>query len=297
MTYAEIEAFLAVVQTGTMTGAAERLFLSQSTLSGRVSSLEQELEMRLFQRGKGLRSAELTEQGQRFLPVAERWQKLWRETEALRGTCQPRELRVSSVESLNLFILPQAYRIFSDSFPETRLWLLLRQSVDSYAVVENGLAEAAVVVRQRYSRKVETVPLWEESMEFLCEETGNYGPQVCAEELDPRREILLDWGDDFLRWHDYWFGPNPSPRLYTDDMGLLEQFLHDPGAWAVMPRSVAERIRHSGRLRPCRLVDGPGSRVVYLLTHSMTPHSAELTAFLQILRRVVTAQGARWLAD
>ena len=53
MTRAEIQAFLAVVECGSFSSAADNLFLSQSTLSGRIQTLEQELNMTLFRRGKG----------------------------------------------------------------------------------------------------------------------------------------------------------------------------------------------------------------------------------------------------
>ena len=47
MTLPEIEAFLAVVDAGTITAAAEKLFISQSTLSGRLNAMEEELNAQI----------------------------------------------------------------------------------------------------------------------------------------------------------------------------------------------------------------------------------------------------------
>ena len=55
MTNLDIETFWAVVQHGTMTAAAEALYITQPTLSMRIRALEERVGTPLFVRGKGLR--------------------------------------------------------------------------------------------------------------------------------------------------------------------------------------------------------------------------------------------------
>lgn len=57
--------FLAVAATGNFVGAADRLHITQSTVSARIKTLEQQLGTALFRRGRG--GAELTAPGRRFL--------------------------------------------------------------------------------------------------------------------------------------------------------------------------------------------------------------------------------------
>ena len=76
MTTLDIETFFAVLDHGTMTAAAEALFITQPTLTARIQALEAEVGAALFRRGKGQRHITLTEAGQRFLPLARRWQNL-----------------------------------------------------------------------------------------------------------------------------------------------------------------------------------------------------------------------------
>ena len=59
MTKTELEAFLAVLQYGSISAAAERLFITQPAMSRRMKSMEEELGYSLFERGRGQRSVEL----------------------------------------------------------------------------------------------------------------------------------------------------------------------------------------------------------------------------------------------
>ena len=60
MTYEQIETFLTVVTCGNITAAANELFVTQSTVSSRIQSLENELGAPLLIRAKGHHSVELT---------------------------------------------------------------------------------------------------------------------------------------------------------------------------------------------------------------------------------------------
>lgn len=70
MTNLDIETFWAVVQHGTMTAAAEALYITQPTLSMRIRALEERVGTPLFVRSKGQRHITLTAAGQKFLTLA-----------------------------------------------------------------------------------------------------------------------------------------------------------------------------------------------------------------------------------
>jgi DNA-binding transcriptional LysR family regulator len=66
--FRHLEYFLAVVEEGSFTGAAGRLYMVQSSLSAALLGLERELRTDLFIRGR--RGAELTDAGRAFLGPA-----------------------------------------------------------------------------------------------------------------------------------------------------------------------------------------------------------------------------------
>ena len=80
MTELEIEAFLAIVRTGSISAAAQKLYVTQPALSRRIHALEQELGYSLMVRKKGVRSIELTSQGKAFISLAEKWKTVWNES-------------------------------------------------------------------------------------------------------------------------------------------------------------------------------------------------------------------------
>lgn len=71
MTYQDIHTFLTIASSSSLSKAAESLFVSQPALSHRLSALEEELGTELIIRRKGSRTLELTDAGQRFVPIAE----------------------------------------------------------------------------------------------------------------------------------------------------------------------------------------------------------------------------------
>ena len=77
MTNAGIEAFLIVCKQHSISKAAE-LFISQSSLSIRLRTLEKEVGCPLFFRHKGSREMVLTEEGKRFYQLSLQYQDIVR---------------------------------------------------------------------------------------------------------------------------------------------------------------------------------------------------------------------------
>jgi DNA-binding transcriptional LysR family regulator len=85
--------FVAVVDTGSFTAAAERCHVTQPTLSAGIARLEDEMGTRLFDRG---RRAALSSAGHRLLPHARTMLETWQAARAeSRSSRRPRLLRVA----------------------------------------------------------------------------------------------------------------------------------------------------------------------------------------------------------
>ena len=130
MTNLDIETFWAVVQHGTMTAAAEALYITQPTLSMRIRALEERVGTPLFERSKGQRHITLTAAGQKFLTLAQRWQQLLSETETLAELEQRAYLRIAATYTTNQYILPPVYKRFLALRLPVSLWIHTLRDVD-----------------------------------------------------------------------------------------------------------------------------------------------------------------------
>ena len=121
----QLRAFCQAAQTASISRAAERLHLSQPTVSQLVKSLEEDLGIGLFER-RGPRIA-LTPAGQTLLdtalPLVEGIDQLPDRFHAQLGTLRGGRLDIAAGESTILYLLPDAVKRFADAHPQTELHL------------------------------------------------------------------------------------------------------------------------------------------------------------------------------
>lgn len=285
MTQLEIEAFLTVVRQGSITAAAQSLFITQPALSRRIRALEEELAYPLFKRGKGQRTIRLTEEGRAFVPVAEKWQDLWRESREIAEISHRRKLTVSAIGSVNTYLMSPVYRRFLQRFPQNSLAVTDQHSPVIYDLVAEGQADLGIISDDRFVQGVETIPLCKEKMVLVAEKGTDYPKDLGPDGLDPACELRLPWNPEYVRWHDYWFG-SAQPRLFFDQMALLEDFIRDGGCWAILPATVAGPLLQKGRLEEYPLRQGPPDRIIYYLL-GRRREEEQVVRFLALLKETL----------
>ncbi len=265
MTELEIDAFLAIVKAGNITAAAEKSFITQSALSRRIITLEKELGYTLIRRRKGVRTIELTDEGNAFVLVAEKWKAVWNEAREIVRLDRHRHLDVASVGSVSTYILPPVFCRFMGLNPEYRLSFHNYHSFEAYGYVESGQIDLAIISDDMYSKNVETIPLFKEEMVLVTTTASKYNNATHPSMLDASREIRLPWNPEYDLWHDFWFKNTDYPHVFLDQMSLMEYFIVQPDTWAIVPISVAGEMNKRIDLSICRLHDSPPDRIIYLL--------------------------------
>ena len=242
MTNLDIETFWAVVQHGTMTAAAEALYITQPTLSMRIRALEERVGTPLFIRGKGQRRIRLTAAGQKFLTLARRWQRLLSETEALAELEQRTYLRIAATYTTNQYILPAVYQKFLAMHLPVSLWIHTLRDVDSaQALLNHELDFALIDSNTVFNSQLEVRPICRERFLLLSAPDSDYPAEVDPAALDPANEILVTWDPEFIRWHDGAFGPGARPLLYADTLQAADFFPRTEGRWVAAPPSPPRR--------------------------------------------------------
>src|SRR5256885_16428434 len=127
MTLRQMEYFLAVVDEGSFTRAAERLFVSQPALSHQVKALEQSVGGALLERRP--QAVHLTPLGRAFLPhaaAAIRSAEDAQRAPRAGGQLEAGELRLATLNSIALAVGPAAVPPGRPGHPAARVGL--RQS-------------------------------------------------------------------------------------------------------------------------------------------------------------------------
>lgn len=119
----QLRAFYQVVRCGSISKAAEKLFLSQPSVSLQIQALEREMEVVLFERrGPHLK---LTPEGEVLFqlsePLVDGIDKLQETFAAHAGKMESGELKIGAGESTILYIMPEPVRRFVAAYPRVQL--------------------------------------------------------------------------------------------------------------------------------------------------------------------------------
>ncbi|WP_067625657.1 LysR family transcriptional regulator [Alicyclobacillus acidiphilus] len=276
MDYDSIETFLTIVKTHSLTKAAELLNLTQSSVSHRLKSLESSLGMTLIERGKGRRGITVTPSGEEFIPIAERWWEIWREVQLLKTEGPKLSLLIGSVDSVNVYVLPQVYRKLIQHVPAIDIQIRTQQSTELYDLVERREVDIAFVLRERYLPSVEIKPFFTEPMVVV--RLGQYeehGTTVHPRNLDPYDELFINWSPAYQMWHDKWWGSHANPsRMRLDTAQLILAIMEHPRQWAIVPLSMGRFFIRTGKFIIQTLTDTPPSRICYQITHKSPRQTA-----------------------
>mgnify|MGYP006147732891 CR=1 FL=1 len=167
--------FIALAGSLNFTRAAERLHVTQSTLSHQIKQLEDELGRPLFDR-VGKRVA-LTEAGDEFLHHATRaLQEIDLGLGALRrdGSDMAGELRIGATHSFNLGFIPDCIAAFQQKHPQERI----RTQACSWTSVDLVTIKFLIFIVQRKTKLENSIVQHQsfEQFESCYEEVALEGP-------------------------------------------------------------------------------------------------------------------------
>lgn len=133
MNLKQLEAFAQVAEGGSFSKAAKELFLTQPTISSHISSLERELNARLFVRNT--KEVSLSEDGIKLYKYAKQMLDLQREIEVTFGMDEEGESHAVTIAASTIpaqYLLPEVLTRFSERYPQEQIRI---QETDSSKVV------------------------------------------------------------------------------------------------------------------------------------------------------------------
>lgn len=161
----ELETFIAVAEAGSFSVAAQRLHVTQPTVTGRIQRLEGTLGTRLLQRTT--RKVEATPQG--ALLLAEARQALGNLRQLVRGfRKKAREARqrvvVAATPTVAAVRLPAIIQDYCERFPDVEIELRDLPHPEVLAAIDEGSADLGVLAYGGEDPRYVFEPLWQDDM-------------------------------------------------------------------------------------------------------------------------------------
>lgn len=197
----QIEAFLAVIQAGSFTAAAEQLNLTQPSLSARIQQLEQSLGGELFFRGQ--RPLSLTPLGELFQGYAERALAILQagqEAVQLVQQGQVGRVTVCCPFSLAASLMPEVVKQFGQAYPQAELYLETGHSDFAIHQLLDGVVNIALAAAfPRYAAQVQTVLRLHDEMVVAVSPAHELAraTAVTLPQLWHYQPIIIHWGNAF----------------------------------------------------------------------------------------------------
>ncbi len=235
--------FLAVVETGTFLDAANKVHVTQSTVSMRIRSLEQKLGQPMFERSKS--GAALTAAGRHFQKHAQALVRTWTQAKldvALPGSMVA-ALEIGAAPSLWDGYLVDALPDLMSAFPEMAIRASATSSEALAREIEKGSLDIAVMYQPHNTSGLAAIRLFEDEFVLVTSSTDT------LLEDQNSNYVLIDWGPEFRADHLLNFPNLDAPRLQLGigTMGL--QYLKSVPAAGYFPMRIIEPELSNGWLR------------------------------------------------
>jgi DNA-binding transcriptional LysR family regulator len=158
----QLRAFIAVARTGSFTGAAESLHVTQSALSGLIKEMEQTLGVQLFDRTT--RRLQLSEVGREFYPLVD---KLVLELDGALGEINNLKalkkgmVRIAVPQLIACTLLPQVIAGYRQRHPDVQVKLVDCSVESVVARVLSGEVDIGLGPERHLTSGIEATPLFE----------------------------------------------------------------------------------------------------------------------------------------
>ena len=278
------QTFLEIVNTGSFVRAAERLNVTQTTVSARIRLLESQLGRTLFVRNKS--GASLTVAGEQFLRYAPLLVQVWRR--ACQQVALPAGRRAlltigGELSLWNPLLLNWLLRM-KRAAPHIALRTEISVPNELMRQVAAGVLDVAVMYQPHQLPGIRIEELLTEKL--VCVTAGG------GQELNESEYVYVDWGPVFSTSHQMSFPELANPGLFVNLGPLGLSYILKCGGSGYFRARTARPYLETGRLR---LV--PKAPEFSYPVHVVCPANGDVALLepaLEALRHVAAAESDEW---
>ena len=297
----QLQAFSEVARRGTISRAADALFVSQPALTARIQGLERTLGSSLFARGR--HGSRLTEAGRAFLPHADRALAALERgraavAEVMSGSGG--RLTIGAAPAVSTYVLPTMLHRFQADHPDVHLSVRSGHSEDVLEMVLRGEVDLGLM-RPIHHAEVISSLLYEDELVLVVHREHPFASsgQVLMERMVTEHLILFDRTSSYHELTSAVFrqaGIAPRGYLEVDNIDAAKRMVEQRLGIALLPRTSIVSEVAIGGLVPVTITDmAPLKRQIVVARREdageMSPAAAAFLRQLDELRpgEVVTS--------
>jgi len=295
-TVAQLEAFTAIVGCGSFRVAAERLGITQPTISLRIRDLEAAVGRLLFVRGKG--GVRLSETGQVMLQYVQRGLDVFDEMELRLVSGDPLSgvLRLGSLNTIALSCLPAILSAIEEHQPRLKVELTITNSMTLGALLNARKLDVAFLVETPVPPHVKIEPIASCDTGWFASPTRRIGVRAARpRDVATQRIVTLPPPSPFHTIISNWFAADgtPLPTLSTcNDMATIIRLVRAGVAVSALPLCIVDIEQQAGAIVRLRATPSlPPLTICAAYQSSARGRSSEV--ILRIAREVVARSGMR----
>ena len=286
----QVEGFLEVARRGSVSRAAEALFITQPTLTARLKALERDLGTPLFLRTPhGMR---LTDAGRAWVPYAERaLRALVDGREALQQvmTASAGHLMVAAAPAVSTYVLPELLERFVAAHPRVEVSVRTGHSED---IVELVLRDEVQVGLGRTIRHpdLELRPFHTENLVLVCAPDHPFTKRrsVAMADVAGQKLIMFDLTSSYYEITQGAFlsaGIKLRGGMELDSIEAAKKMVERGLGVALLPGTAVAREVAGGTLCAVKMTDAPPMQntIVAFRRRDAGPPEGIVAAFLELL--------------
>lgn len=218
ITIQQMESLIHVVEEGSFSRAAKRVFLTQPSLTKHIKNLEDSVNAKIINR-KNM-GISLTPEGKILYDYARRILKL-------RDEAKEKILRIKENESGSIFvsastipatyILPHLLNEFKRLFPDIRAYIQANDSEETLEMILNNQAEIGFIGKKTLNKRLNVEPLWKDRLVLAVPAYHPWRKKdyVILDEVSKEPFIIREGGSATRRVLEEYLVQNTSRSLST----------------------------------------------------------------------------------
>ena len=258
----QVEGFLEVARRGSVSRAAESLFITQPTLTARLHGLERELGARLFLRTpRGMR---LTEAGRAWVPFAERAMRALIEgRDALEQvmTASGGHLVIATAPAVSIYVLPELLERFVAAHPRVEVSVRTGHSEEIVALVLRDEVQLGLG-RAIQHPDLELRPFHKEELVLVCAPDHPFAKRrsVTMAQVTNEKLIMFDRTSSYYEiTHSAFAAAGARLKRYMelDSIEAAKKMVERDLGVALLPATAVVRELEARHLSKVRVRDAP----------------------------------------